>query len=503
MRVRRLLTSSALTAMGLFGCNALLGIDDGTFLDPDAGAGGGDTALPTDERPPGESDASKPAEPLEVTMRKSALRVPRGARSTVVFDVGGFDSPNDPVELDVALPLPASFTYEGAYGDVKVATVTISAGPAAETPAATVPITFRRGAYSKVIDLQLRTGPSGTPDVTFGNGGVLELNRETGTVAPILVTETRGDLTTVDTSDRPIVARYDDTGLPRTIFGNSGGTTLGACESRSLLAQDDSVLVLASCGTTTRLYEVDGLGIVTVRATPVGAPLALAAMDAGVRMASAQNGKVELRAGDGGLVGIHNAGVGINLDTVAVAASAERFLFGVPREDAQGTSFALRGGDAGVDRTWGVDGAAPVPGFRLVSANFESFESVTAAPTAGGGVVFAGTKIGDDVVSVATILSATGASQTVTLNGTVDEVAALAQDAAGRFVIARYNYEQGGGAYLQRYTKTGVLDTSFGTNGRADLIVAEFTPTTVVFDGDGLILVGGYDAVDSVLRVWP
>ncbi len=75
---------------------------------------------------------------------------------------------------------------------------------------------------------------------------------------------------------------------------------------------------------------------------------------------------------------------------------------------------------------------------------------------------------------------------------------AIAIDSDGMIVVAGWLGSQTiarrGGFALARYTTTGVLDSSFGTNGK---VFTEFpdgptTGTSVAIDGNGRILLGGY-----------
>ncbi|MBW3540325.1 MAG: hypothetical protein KY476_08645 [Planctomycetes bacterium] len=339
----------------------------------------------------------------------------------------------------------------------------------------------------------------GSPDATFGNGGIVTTDLKGHDFAADMEILGDGGILVAGSSQQCV--NQDDFALVRylgtdgsldTTFGNGGTVTTDtpghAVErTQNAIVQSDGRIVV--------------LGIVQDSA---GFGFGLSSLLLRYNL----DGSLDTSFGDGGhvLFNFSSATFGnFNFTGLAMDADENLLVAGSVHRGTTGVDFAVarfRGTDGGLDTTFGTDGYAYAD-----LDDHVSFRGMAVDPA--GNIVLAGSAFrsgtGNDV-ALARLTSAgildtsfgTGGVALTDLGSDDEDVSAVAVDAGGNVVIAGYSYRGDATGYdyaVARYRASdGVLDPTFDGDGIAitDLGFFDEGAQTVAVDADGNVLAAGW-----------
>ncbi|MEQ1825056.1 MAG: SUMF1/EgtB/PvdO family nonheme iron enzyme, partial [Pirellula sp.] len=224
------------------------------------------------------------------------------------------------------------------------------------------------------------------------------------------------------------------------------------------------------------------------------------------------DGTLDASFGTGGIVvssftlGSGNTGRGPG---VALQADG-KIVIGGDAQIGSNLDFALirYNSDGSLDSSFGIAGRVTTPidtgddSINAVAIQSDGRIVASGFATSGGNVSFAVARFNVDG-SLDTSFNGTG-KQTTSFGTAFDYGSALALQTDGRIIVVGQTGAAGAmNTALVRYTAAGLLDTSFGTDGKVITAVSSVdrdAAQTVAVQSDGRIVVGGLVAINNVNR---
>ena len=260
-----------------------------------------------------------------------------------------------------------------------------------------------------------RLNPDGTLDTAFGSGGVVETQiGSNGIAASTLALQSDGKILLAGSR---AMARYDTTGQLDSTFGSGGIAAIAAFAPTAMALQPDGKILIAAGG-------VAPGGLTTPPGTGLASP-------AGAISRYNKNGSVDTSFGISGQAASLAAASAIAVQIAGGCVSTCKIL-------VAGTVVSSLSVNAGND-----------VGFGLV--RFNSNGSVDTTFGKHGGVITGFTATGPFASAFALVLQT---------NGDIVAAGSAGQPATGSSAVPA-------DFALARYSSTGVLDTTFGSGGKA------------------------------------
>jgi uncharacterized delta-60 repeat protein len=338
-----------------------------------------------------------------------------------------------------------------------------------------------------------RYNSNGTPDTSFGNGGIVTSNVTSGNdqINQILLTSNQKILAIgygyAKSGQAVVVARYNANGTLDTSFG-SGGSVVTAMSGKG----SANALVAA----------LDPTGKLVVGGKGNGVPILLRYTTAGALDTTFGNKGMVLGTSGSNVADVWQAlqiqPVGTSYQIVAAGFDGSNGHGAIARFNANGTVVSAFGtkGEVAVNLPGGGTTVPMVfqPDGKLVAV-YEtglSDDAIVLSRFNVNGTPDGGFGTGGQVVTDVNSLFGGSPSYASPF--------AVGIDPSGRIVLS--GKATGGGAWvnslLLRYTSTGALDSSFGTNGAVLTLVGgtlggqEQRYTALAFQPDGEIVTAGY-----------
>ncbi len=526
--------------------DAPLGIVDARLGAADAMVGAVDATVDAADAPLGAGDAAQAVDasgsgPFAITLAPMNAKVVRGSFVMIAVTLArqaGFDG-----EVDVMvenLPAGVATTTASFAGQTVSLNVTISAATNATLGAATAMMHASAGSMSIDVPLALLVAdPAGTPDMTFGGGGVVTPSLPGANTVGLagVILESDGDIVVGGSTilaDQPtwVIGRVGPTGKLDLAFGpfelgsNSGGGTDPFVIAGLAAQSDDSILAVGTVNAHLTVMRVKANGIVDDTFGSQGQSTAATALTApsygyAVVEQPMSHGIIAVGKGDsdiatlgvvcrflpgGGLDTSFAAGVDggcvttsstASLDSVIAFADDSMVVAGggfIWRLHADGTTDTLYGASGVVNQTLAIAALGAQSTGAVVSCGEVGTTSVVGmsrvGPTGGPDGTFSFMAGPLDLAGIPT---------------------AMAVNSDDSIVVTATGFDQStpdvAKAILFRTTPTGGLDPMFGSGG----IVSAPGETgngwklnAVAIEPDGRIVVVGSDPSGSpaILRLW-
>lgn len=506
--MRAMLRATVFVALAAAACNALLGIDDGTYEPrPDAAA---EASSGSDATPDADAGVL-----LSVSTKRSEIRLPRGRTTTIAFAIANRATGGPPISVRVSdLPTGVTLASSVVLPDNGSASFTLTAADDAPAVTASPSFVFTEGTRTATTKVQLRIAPPGTLDVLYNKTGVVDVVR-TGFEAllPDLLA-VRGTTVTAVVNPgegRPVVSvfRYVDDGTPDPRFGDAGLVELpprdDKCRTRGARLVAEGLLVLETCPTGASVYSVDDTGKVTTLlsdASLPGTPIGFGRTKGGVPTlvlhdTDAGAAAIEVRTLDASASTRVNA---VPMAFPSIVESAGRLTIAGQAIDASAAAVVALKSDDQLDPTFGDGGILPLPQLDA------PIEVVISTRGDDGGVLVLGlppypgvgdTRFanvhGDGVVDTSFPLASF--VKTIDGRGTI-----VARDDRDRIVLG--SNLSSGVPRFERFSKEGVRDTGFGDGGLLALNL-DCVPNTIEIDEDGMLVVLCLTQGTALFRIWP
>jgi uncharacterized delta-60 repeat protein len=432
------------------------------------------TLLPRRPKPSGSSSTTRPKVTIPATLPVTLPTYPPGTPVVTIPDVG-VPPVSHPWQGDPTFASGGLYTKSFTKGLEMVSALAVQPDGkilvGGDTPNA-------RGDADMVL---VRLHPNGTPDPSFGDGGVVRYDTGTSEHPHVITVQPNGKILVAGrtgafrSADKPggvmrllpngdLDASFADAGVLTTDHSSVNGLVVlpdgklvvVGTEGDPIRQTDISLARYSATGQADPSFGTNGRTLIDTGSTPTTSwwdePLALARLDGGALMVVGQRS---------------TAG---SADCICASALLVRFT-------ADGNL------DKGFNQT----------GWRTLE--FSSFNSASAVLAASGGravvaVVVSGTDNRQALLRIRPdgSLDPTFGQQGVT-RFAAGNVSAVTRDPLGRIVAAT-----GGSAFeLRRFTADGAADPTFGGTYRSDVEAhqTEF-PTAVVVQADGRIVYGGY-----------
>jgi hypothetical protein len=503
-RGRALLVCSVAAATWL-GCNALLGIDDGTLVGGNDDGAVESSVLDASDASDGTADATTPL----LSTKRNELRIPRGHTTTVEITIDRRGITGDLLPEIVALPM--GIENLGVAATANGMAATLRALPNADV-AAPVMLAATIGGRRGVLSVPTRVRAPGTVDDSFSSSATAgsQITNQFG--ASVLTVSGREVIVAVGKFSAPfgvVVARVLENGSLDQRFGTKGTTELPVpigsvnCFPDAVAAEaGGAILLVASCtgGTLVARISADGKSSSTV-----GYPFG----PAGERFAGygngppsafiasnvLANGSTSLRDLDGGVVGT----IADFTTTRVVPADAGSFLLGTRGNE----NVVARLAGFAQETQYGDSGLALIPEVQP-------------------GDSFRGSATTQNAIAIRLDREDAGATQRLVKlapNGTLDisfgdggvvtgqtgrGVGDAKFDALDRLVVATAPPSSSSleGTKVRRYGNDGTTDPAFGDGGAYEA-PGFCIPQTLARDADGMLLLLCDAFGATVFRIWP